>query len=183
MNKVLALLMALGLSNFTHAASIGSRGIGTAFSEGSASFGAMIGSGSAFDESYFILGAGIGYYLTQGLELGINAQYWLSGKPSISKITPKITYVFPQVGSSNPYIGTFYRRTFYGEGDISSDASSASDGRIKDQNSYGFRAGAYINTDNQVYIGGGIVYEKYIDCHPLLDCTSISPELIFTVSF
>lgn len=170
MNKVLALLMALGLTNFTHAASIGSRGIGTAFSEGSTSFGAVIGSGRAFDESYFILGAGIGYYLTQGLELGIDAQYWLSGAPSITKITPKITYVFSRVGSSNPYVGTFYRRTYYG-----SD--------IKDQNSYGFRAGAYINTDNQVYIGGGIVYEKYIDCHPLLDCTSISPELIFTVSF
>lgn len=175
-NTMIVLLMALSLSQNAGAASIGSNGIGTAFTKGSTSFGAVIGTGSTFDENYFILGAGFGYYIMNGLEVGIDAQYWVSGEPSITKVTPKVTYVFPKVGSINPYAGAFYRRTFYGSGDINGAS-------IEDQNSYGYRAGAYLNTDNQVYIGGGIVHEKYMDCSPLLDCSSTYPEIIFTVSF
>lgn len=185
-NSSVLLSLVLALFSHTSAAednskakssrSIGNHGIGAAFSQGASSFGVVIGSGSAFDENYFILGAGFGYYVAQGLELGIDAQHWFSAEPEITKVTPKITYVFSQLGSVNPYVGAFYRRTFYGDGDINGQS-------IEDQNSYGYRAGAYLNSSDRVYIGGGIVHEKYMDCSPLVDCSSTYPELIFTVSF
>lgn len=186
LNSTAVLTLVLALFSQTSAAedksktksssSIGNHGIGTAFSKGASSFGVVIGSGSAFDENYFILGAGFGYYVAQGLELGIDAQHWFSAEPEITKVTPKVTYVFSQLGSVNPYVGAFYRRTFYGDGDINGQS-------IEDQNSYGYRAGAYLNSSDRVYIGGGIVHEQYMDCSPLVDCSSTYPELIFTVSF
>lgn len=169
-----AVLSALILALFSQASA--AEKVGAAFSKGASSFGVVIGSGSAFDENYFILGAGLGYYVAQGLELGIDAQHWFSAEPSITKITPKVTYVFTQLGSVNPYVGAFYRRTFYGDGDIYGQS-------IEDQNSYGYRVGAYLNSSDRVYLGGGIVHEKYMDCSPLVDCSSTYPELIFTVSF
>jgi hypothetical protein len=176
MNKITVLLATLWLSSFATASSIGTNGVSTAFSKGSTSFGAVLGSGNSFDENYFVVGAGAGYYIIRGLELGLDAQYWFSGGPSITKVTPKVTYVLPKISNINPYFGAFYRRTFYGDDDINGT-------RLEDQNSYGYRAGAYINTDNRVYIGGGLVHEKYMDCNQSLDCSSTYPEIIFTVSF
>ncbi|MBL4798899.1 MAG: hypothetical protein JKY50_15895 [Oleispira sp.] len=174
MNNVAALLMLLGLAHTATAASVGTGGISTAFSKDSTSVGVIVGSGSAFNDEYLILGVGAGYYLAKGLEVGIDAQYWIGGDPSITKVSPKLTYVFTQAKTIKPYLGVFYRRTFYGDyKDIS----------IDDQNSYGYRAGAYFSTNNNVHIGGGIVYEEYLDCNPILDCSTTYPEVILTVSF
>lgn len=185
-NPILLLIWGLALFSHTSAAednsqakssrSIGNHGMGAAFSKGVSSFGVVVGSGSAFDENYFILGAGFGYYMAQGLELGIDAQHWFYGEPEITKVTPKITYVFSQLRNVNPYVGAFYRRTFYGDGDINGQS-------IEDQNSYGYRAGAYLNSSDRFYIAVGIMHEEYVDCSPLVDCSSTYPELIFTVSF
>lgn len=172
--KSTALIMALGMSSFASAASVGTNGLGTSFSKGSTSFGAVISSGSAFNENYFILGAGIGYYLTQGLEVGIDVQHWFSGSPSITKVTPKITYVFTQFGNLKPYVGTFYRRTIFGEADGF---------EIDDKNSYGYRAGAYFSSKNGVNIGAGLIHEQYLDCDPRLDCSETYPEMILSFNF
>lgn len=173
-NRVLLLILMCASFTAT-AASVGTGGISTVFSKGSTTLGVIAGSGSAFNDSYFILGVGAGYYAVRGLELGIDVQHWFSGEPSISKISPKITYVFTQPKAVKPYIGAFFRRTFYG------DFRGVS---IDDENSYGYRAGAYFSTDNRVFIGGGIVYEEYIDCNALFaDCSTSYPEIIFTVSF
>jgi hypothetical protein len=174
MNKVSALLMILGVSHSVSAASVGTGGLSTAFSKDSTSISALVGSGRAFNDDYIILGVGAGYYLAKGLELGIDAQYWFSGDPSITKVSPKITYVFTQPKAIKPYVGAFYRRTFYG------DYKGIS---IDDQNSYGYRAGAYLNTSSNVHIGGGIVYEEYTDCNALSDCSTTYPEIIFSASF
>ena len=174
MKKVTVLLMMPGLSHTATAASVGTGGISTAFSKNSTSVSVVVGSGSAFNDNYLILGVGAGYYVVEGLELGIDAQYWISGDPSITKVTPKVTYVFTQPKVIKPYVGAFYRRTFYG------DYNGRS---IDDQNSYGYRAGAYFSANNGVYIGGGVVYEEYMGCDQLLDCSTTYPELIFTLSF
>lgn len=173
-NAFPVLLTTLCLSQTAAAATVGSGSVSTAFSKDSTSISAFVGSGSAFNDNYVILGVGVGYYLAQGVELGIDAQYWMSGDPSITKITPKITYVFTQPKLIKPYVGAFYRQTFYG------DYKGRS---IDDQSSYGGRTGAYFSTNNGVYIGGGVVYEEYLDCKQLSDCSTTYPELIFTVSF
>lgn len=173
-SNVLALLMIVSLSQTVTAATVGSGGISTAFSKNSTSVSVVVGSGSAFNNDYLILGVGAGYYLVNGLELGVDAQYWISGDPSITKVAPKITYVFTQPKVIKPYVGAFYRRTFYGNYEGRS---------VDDQSSYGGRAGAYFNTNNGVYIGGGIVYEEYMDCNQLIDCSTTYPEMTFSVSF
>lgn len=173
-NKLAVLFIFLGAGNIASAASVGTGGVSTAFSKNSTSVGVVVGSGSAFNDNYIILGVGAGYYVVRGLELGIDVQHWFSGDPSITKVSPKITYVFTQPKVVKPYLGAFFRRTFYG------DYKGIS---IDDENSYGYRAGAYFTTDNRVFIGGGIVYEEYIDCSALYDCSTTYPEIIFTVSF
>lgn len=174
MNKLATLLMLLSLNHTVTAASVGTGGFSAAFSKDSASVGVVVGSGSAFDDDYMILGFGAGYYVINGLEIGIDAQYWFSGEPSITKVTPKITYVFTQPQTISPYLGIFYRRTFYGDYEGMS---------MDDQNSYGYRAGAYLNSSDDVYIGGGIVHEKYVDCNEFVDCSTTYPEIIFAISF
>ena len=157
-----------GYSVVVSAASVGTGGVSTAFSKNSTSIGVVVGSGSSFNDDYIILGVGVGYYITNGLELGIDLQHWFSGDPSITKISPQIRYVFTQPKVIKPYVGVFYRRTFVDDFD--------------DQDSFGYRAGAYFSAKSGVYIGVGIVYEEYTDCN-FGDCSSTYPEILFTVSF
>jgi len=174
LNKVVVLLIFMGISNISSAASAGTGGIGTAFSKNSTSVGIVLGSGSAFNDNYTIVGVGVGYYVARGLELGIDVQHWFSGEPSITKVSPKITYVLTQTQVIKPYVGAFYRRTYFG------DFKGIS---IDDQDSFGYRAGAYFTSNNRVYIGGGIVYEEYKNCDVFVDCSTTYPEILFTVSF
>jgi len=162
------------ITNVASATSIGSGGISTAFSKDSTSVGIVVGSGSAFNDNYIILGAGVGYYVVQGLEIGIDIQHWFSGEPSITKLSPQIRYVFTQAEVIKPYVGAFYRRTYFGD---------VNGFELEDQDSFGYRAGAYFSTNNRVYIGGGIVYEEYKDCSRFIECSSTYPEILFTVSF
>ncbi len=173
--KLVVLLILLSMNHAVMAATAGTGGVGaTIFSKNSTTLGVVVGSGSAFNDDYLILGVGAGYYLLQGLEVGIDVQHWFFGDPSITKVSPKITYVFTQPKVVKPYVGAFFRRTFYG------DYKGIS---IDDENSYGYRAGAYFSTNNRLYIGGGIVYEEYLDCNPNYDCSTTYPEIIFTVGF
>lgn len=173
-NKIAPVLIFLGVVNTASAASVGTGGVGTAFSKGSTSIGFILGSGSAFNDNYYILGASVGYYVTRGLELGVDVQRWFSGEPSITKLSPQVRYVFTRTKAIKPYLGAFYRRTYFG------DLKGIS---IDDQDSYGYRAGAYFTSNNRVYIGAGIVYEQYQNCDAFADCSSTYPEILFTVSF
>jgi hypothetical protein len=174
LNRLAVAFVLLATSHMVSAANVGTGGVSTAFSKNSTAVGVIVGSGSAFNDSYVILGVGVGYYVMQGLELGIDLQHWFSGEPSITKLSPQIRYVFTQPKVVKPYIGAFYRRTYYG------DYRGI---ELDDQDSYGYRAGAYFSTDNRVYIGVGVVYEEYTDCNDATDCSSTYPEILFTVSF
>lgn len=173
--KTVAVLFILtGTINSALAATAGTGGVSTAFSKNSTSVGVVVGSGRAFSDDYLILGIGVGYYVTQGLELGIDLQRWISGDPTITKFSPQIRYVFTQPKVIKPYVGAFYRRTKYG------DYRGV---ELDDQDSFGYRAGAYFSTNNKVYIGGGVVYEEFKDCSEFTDCSTTYPELLFSVSF
>ena len=167
--SLLAILCMPFLSAPAGAASVGTGGISTAFSKGSMSLGILAGSGTAYRNDYLILGAGVGYYVLNGLELAITAEHWFGDDPSISKLSPSIKYVFTQVDPVKPYVGAFYRRTYIENRD--------------DQDSFGYRAGAYFSGSRGVYIGGGIVYEEYTDCSAFIDCSDTYPEIIISISF
>ncbi len=170
LNKSIILLAVLsGLSYSVSAASIGTGGLSAAFSKGNTSIGIVAGTGSAFREDYIILGVGVGYYVLNGLELGIDVQHWFSGDPAITKVSPQIKYVFTQPKSIKPYVGVFYRTTFIED--------------LDNENSFGYRVGAFFSGGNGVYIGGGIVYEEYENCSRFVDCSNTYPEIIISVSF
>ena len=164
MKKFIVLLFAL--STLAASGQLSAAG-SVAFSKGSTTLGVVAGSGRAFDDDYIILGVGAGYYLINGLELGIDIQQWFSGDPSITKVSPQIKYVFTQAGAVKPYLGGFYRRTYIED--------------LEDTNSYGYRAGAYFSSSNRVYIGGGVVYETYEDCSRFVDCSNTYPEVLITI--
>ena len=166
---ILTMLAMAGNTMMASAASVGTGGVGTAFTKGSTSLGVVAGSGSFGNENYLILGVGVGYYVLPGLEIGIDLQHWFSGDPSITKLSPQIRYVFTQPKVIKPYVGAFYRRTF-----IES---------LEDADSFGYRAGAFFSAKGGVYIGGGIVYEEYKDCGRFVECSNTYPEIIFMVSF
>jgi len=140
------------------------------FSQGSQSVSIIAGAGSAFRDDYIILGLGYGYYVIKGLELGIDAQFWLSGDPSITKVSPQIRYVFTQPKTVKPYIGAFYRRTFIDE--------------LDDLDSIGYRAGLNFMGQGNFYFGAGLVYEKYQDCNETVftSCSDTYPEILFSFS-
>lgn len=146
-------------------------GVAGAFSRGRTHFVATAGSGSAFDESYFVLGLGASYYLVDGLSVGVHYESWSGGDPDITKITGSLQYVFHEVQVAKPYLGGFYRRTNV-------------DG-LPDLDSVGGRAGVYLGAGRNAYIGFGVVYESYLDCNETQyrSCDSTYAELTFTLAF
>ena len=141
------------------------------FSQGRTHVAVVGGSGSAFNDSYFVFGVGVSYYLVDGLNIGLSAESWTGGNPGISKITPSVQYVFYQVPRVSPYVGAFYRRTYIDN--------------LPDLDSVGGRAGVYVAAGHNAYIGVGGVYESYLDCDTNLyrSCTDSYPEISFTFAF
>jgi len=141
------------------------------FANGSMRLSVLVGNGYAFDESYFILGVGFGYYLVNGLELGLDIESWLGASPGITKISPAVRYVVPTDGPIRPYIGAFYRRTIIDSYD--------------DLNSVGGRAGIYFMSGRGSYFGAGVVYEKYLSCDTAIynSCDDTYPEITFAIAF
>jgi hypothetical protein len=161
-NSVVAVLLSFALAPATATAG--------PFSQGSQSVAIIAGSGSAFRDDYLILGLGYGYYVVDGLELGIDAQFWLSGDPSITKVSPQIRYVFTQPKTIKPYIGGFVRRTFISD--------------FTDLDSVGYRAGLNFMGRGNFFFGAGFVYERYQDCNDAIvaNCSDTYPEILFSFS-
>ncbi len=132
----------------------------------------LVGTGSTGNDNYFIIGGGLGYFLVDGLEVGLDYEAWLFASPVLQRLSPETRYVFHMVPVIKPYAGVFYRRTF-----VADD--------YDDYNQLGGRLGAYyVPRSGRMYIGGGAVYEKTLDCtsSALHDCDSWYPEISFGIS-
>ena len=118
-----------------------------------------------------VAGVGLGYFVANGLELGLDGEAWVGSSPQIYKVTPGIRYVYSGFERFWPYAGAFYRRTFY-EG-------------LDDLNSYGGRYGAYVSVSPNAYAGIGGVYEVLSGCDEKFysSCTSNYPEVTLSLSF
>src|SRR5512134_1570429 len=64
------------------------------FREGGKRFSVFLGAGTAFGDNYTIVGAGLGYFVLDGLEAGLEYESWLGGEKGIQRISPQLTYVF-----------------------------------------------------------------------------------------
>jgi hypothetical protein len=141
------------------------------FLQGSPSLTLTLGSAWVGSNDYFIVGAGLGYYALDGLEVGLDGAIWLFDSPTIGTLTPQIKYVVHQLPIIKPYIGSFYRHYFVGDG-------------IEDLDSVGARVGIYIVSGKGAYFGIGGLYEHMLDCNEnVLECDDWYPEFIVGISF
>jgi hypothetical protein len=175
MNKKLTAITVAAIATFAFTPPASSAdvsgSVAGAFSKGRTHFVVTAGNGYAFDESYLVLGAGVSYYVIDGLNIGLSLESWSGSDPGMFKVTPSMTYVFHQNPKVNPYVGGFFRRAYI-------------DG-LPDINSVGARAGVYLTAGRNAYFGIGAVYESYIDCNTSTyrSCSDTYPEISFTVAF
>lgn len=140
------------------------------FEQGDMGVSVVVGSGQAFNENYTIAGAGIGYYVLDGLKIGVDVEVWMGGSVDISKVSPQIQYVFARENNLKPYVGAFFRKMKI-------------DG-FEDLDSAGARAGVFLSERNGYYMSIGVVHENYLSCDKAVyvSCSDTYPELTFTFS-
>ena len=140
------------------------------FAQGRTRLSLAGGYGSFNDRNYVVVGLGGGYYFFDGLEVGVNGEAWLGSKPHLYDISPQVTYTLLSIASFHPYVGGFYKRTFYDAG-------------YTDINSAGGRAGIVAPLNAHAYATAGLVYEQLFKCDSSLysHCTQVYPE--FGISF
>jgi hypothetical protein len=140
-----------------------------AFDRSSVRLSFVGGWGQAFNDDYFILGGGAGYFISDGLEVGTDFEAWVGGSPNIYKLRPVVRYVLNTAPNLKPYISGFYSHTFIEN--------------LDDLDSTGLSGGLYYRAGGGAYFGVGLAYEKFIDCKAKIysDCSDFYPE--FTVSF
>jgi len=169
-NTILAILLFVPLLSI-HSTSAYAGAGADPFSAGSTRLSVIIGNGYAFNNSYVLIGVGAAYFLANGLDIGLDYEYWTGANPGIQKISPRVDYVVNTRSSIRPYIGAFYRRTMI-------------DG-FPDLDSIGGRVGLYFISGKGIYFGAGFLYESYLDCNTAkyASCDATYPEFIVAVSF
>lgn len=121
------------------------------FEKGTTNLSVSVGFGSAAGESYYSVGAGIGYWLVNGLGAGVSAETRQGLEPNLTKITPWLEYSFGLSPTVRPYVGAFYRH--------------ASVSGYDDYETWGYRGGLYFRAARNVWAYAGLVQEELIDCN------------------
>ena len=135
------------------------------FRQGSARLGAGLGSA----HPYIVFGLGLGYYVADGVELGLAGDIWFGDSPKIYQVIPQARYVFYQLPMLSPYLGALYREVII-------------EGETEGWRSVGARAGVIYWGNGRLLIGGGWVVERLLDCEGS-HCERQAPELQLQVSF
>ena len=141
------------------------------FRKGAVRLTLLLGTGYTTDETYLIVGGGLGYFLVDGLGVGLDYEAWIFGSPVMHRVSPEVRYILHFVPTAKPYIGGFYRHTFVNDYD--------------DLNYLGARAGLIIAPErSRVYFGAGAVYEHLLECNDnaFVDCDNVYPEVMVGVS-
>jgi hypothetical protein len=135
------------------------------FSSGTVRFSGSVSANAGFGGNSFQLGLGAGYYVLDGLELGLDARSWFGGDYNVHELEPALTYVFTNFGRFKPYGGVLYRRTFI-------------EGR-DDLSAYGGRGGILLQQSRDMHLRAGITGIRYLDCDSdgQSDCSEFYPEV------
>jgi hypothetical protein len=143
----------------------------TPFDQGRVSVHLAVTEQSAFDTNRFGLGAGVGYFVLDGLELGGFGLHMFGSGPGLDEVSPSIQYTAqPLVGSWPviPYVGAFYNHWFVGDG-------------LSDVDAIGGRAGV-MHLRGQLIVGLGIAYEHTVStCSS--SCDTVYPDVTFGFTF
>jgi hypothetical protein len=141
------------------------------FAKGMKRFAFTGGYASGYGDEYLFIGAGVGVFVADGLDVGADMEAWFLGQPTFYKLSPQIRYTYWKPLRTKPYVGAFYRRTFVTNG--------------PDADSLGGRAGIYYIGESGAILGGGVVYERFLDCDEDIfeSCDEFYPEVVFALSF
>jgi hypothetical protein len=144
---------------------------GNPFSAGNARLSIAFGGATAFNRNYSIFGIGGGYFVTDNIEVGLDAEEWSGNTPRIEQVSPQARVVLRRYGVVQPYAGAFYRRTLI-EG-------------YPDHDTIGARLGVYFLTGRNAYFGAGLAQEIHLNCDRTVysSCSETYPELLFAVIF
>jgi hypothetical protein len=142
------------------------------FSKGNRRVNGVVGWGHSFDNDYLLIGLGVGYYIRNGLDVGVDFEGWFLADPTLYKLSPRVDYVMWQMKRIKPYAGAFYRWNFIGSG-------------IDDKSSLGGRFGAfYQSRGGRSMAGAGMVYERYLNLDDRIGSSDVFyPEVFVSVSF
>lgn len=146
------------------------------FSQGRSRLSLNGGSTGNFGNQYIFIGGGYGYFIADGLEIGLDGAWYFGDDPSIAVLSPNARYVLWQIDAIKPYVGAFFERQFLGE-------YRGTD--LDDIDSVGARAGvAWLA--GRSFLTAGIAYAKVLDCEKntqvQLECERIIPEFGFGFS-
>ncbi len=157
MPRAVLLLLTLVTLAFPAAAAAGG------FDRGAVRIDLGVARGRAFDRDYTIYGLGAGYYVADGIEVGLDYSAWRGDGPDIDQYSPGIRLVL-QAGGMRPYLGAFYRATRV-------------DG-VADTDAWGGRAGFYVAAGRGAHWGVGVAYLRYLDCDEAVhgSCSETYPE-------
>jgi hypothetical protein len=145
--------------------------VGSTFSRGRSRLSISGGYGNFNDHQYGVVGVGAGYYFFDGFEAGVDGEAWLGDKPHIYTVSPEARYIVTQFESFRPYIGGFYKRTFYDS--------------LDNTHSVGGRAGIISALSEHAYLSAGLVVEHIYDCNQALydSCSQVYPEVGLSFSY
>jgi hypothetical protein len=142
----------------------------TPWDQGHVSLSIVLSSQKSFGDSYFVAGAGAGFFVLDGLEVGASAVHWFGGDPGVTVASPEVRYVAVPLGwPLLPYVGGFYTHFFIG-------------GELADADSLGTRIGLLYHQGGGIIVGVGAAFERFIsDCND--DCSTVYPEVSVGFTF
>lgn len=147
---------------------VSSPGLADPFEQGKVRVSLSGGTIHTYDSTYFVLGGGVGYFVLDGLELGLDGTHWFGGTPSVSKLSPGVQYFLYQLDPFIPYVGGFYKHWFVSDG-------------YRDLDTLGGRVGLVFVVGSSLYLGVGAVHEVIVSsCSG--DCSDTYPEVIISLS-
>ena len=141
------------------------------FAAGSARLSVAFGGATAFNRDYSVFGLGGGYFVADGIEVGLDAEQWFGNSPHIEQVSPQLRVVLNTDGKIKPYVGAYYRRTYIEN--------------YRDLDTVGARAGVYVLAGRNTYFGAGLAEDVHLNCDRTVyaSCSEIFPELLIAVIF
>lgn len=144
----------------------------TPFDRGRWGFSAALGTQTAFGHSYFSAGAGVGYFVLDGLEIGLFGVHEFGDDPSISELSPSVQYIAQPLANSwpvIPYAAGFYNHWFLGSG-------------FSDLDTVGARGGI-VRLQGRAIVGLGVAYEHIVSSTCRTDCDLVYPDITLGFTF
>ena len=168
-SRLLAIVLVLGVGFQTHAGNLG-EAHKTPFDRGRFTIKLGAGRQSAFGHSYVGFGIGAGYFLLDGLEIGLFGVHQFGGPPSIDAVSPSVRYVAQPLAGWPviPYTGVFYKHWFLGTPDSGVDIVGAHAGLLHIQ--------------GRLLFGLGVVYEHTLSACTL-SCDAVYPDVTLGFTF